>query len=61
MTSTNSVYSNGDVNSHDGEPFAYVSVNRPSLHVWRAEVSLQVVVVGGGGGGGGGGCGGVFC
>ena len=42
MTSTNSVYSNGDVNSHDGEPFAYVSVNRPSLHVWRAEVSLQV-------------------
>ncbi|KAK7501682.1 hypothetical protein BaRGS_00007113, partial [Batillaria attramentaria] len=47
MTTTNSVISNGDVISEATpgmEPFACVSVDRPALHIWRAEVGKLVTL-----------------
>ncbi|KAL8565218.1 hypothetical protein ACOMHN_001116 [Nucella lapillus] len=44
MTSTNSVISSGDVTGAEQDPFVYVSVDRPAMHVWRAETGRLVTV-----------------
>ncbi|XP_070212774.1 advillin-like [Littorina saxatilis] len=44
MTSASSIASDGDVSSQSQDPFARVSVERPGLHVWRAEAGALVTL-----------------